>query len=137
MARKKQGAPAVVFGPDNAEWKLVDVNARVWGLRHFARAHPDPTSPLGGARGLLPGYGDPQALAMAFRLESPFLARVAYMTRSQAGNSGYGQTWGLPSTPSTMQGYHIISMQFDPSADVNDEYRLRLMLMLLGVILAL
>lgn len=136
LARKKQGARGVVFGPDNAEWKLVDVNAPAWGLRHFAHAPPDPTSPLGGARGLPPGYSDPQAVAMAFTLESATLARVVYMTRRQSGNSGYGKTWGISSTSSTMQDYRLISMQFDPSADANGDYQSRLMLMLLGIMLA-
>jgi hypothetical protein len=136
LARKKEGKPAVVFGPDEAEWSLTNVDAPVWGLRHFAGLHPDPTSPLGGARALPPGYGDPQAVAMAFTLESPSLARVAYLTRRQEGNSGYGQTWGTPSTSSAVHGYRVISMQFDPTADVNGEYQFRLMLTLLGVILA-
>jgi hypothetical protein len=136
LTRKKQGTPGVAFAPNNAEWKLINADAPVWGVRRFARVHPDPTSPLGGARGLLPDYGDSLAVAMTFTLESPSLARVAYLTRTQAGNSGYGRTWSIPTTFSAMQDYRIISMQFDPSADTSGEHRLRVMLLLLGVILA-
>ncbi len=136
LARRRHGRQGTVLGPEDAEWKLVDSSAPVWGLRRFLRGRPDPTSPLGSGRGLLPDYSDPRAVAMGFTLESPSRARIAYMTRELSRNPGYERTWGLSGASSVADGYRVVTMRFNPSDDSTGEYRARVMLMLLGVILA-
>ncbi len=42
LARRRHGRQGTVLGPEDAEWKLVDSSAPVWGLRRFLRGRPDP-----------------------------------------------------------------------------------------------
>jgi hypothetical protein len=66
MAHKK--APRAL--PDQLpEWRLLDANARFWGLRHYdpTQAKMDPTSPLGEDRTI--NSGDPKAIGLLFALD--------------------------------------------------------------------
>jgi hypothetical protein len=51
------------------EWRLLDPNARFWGLRHYdpTQAKMDPTSPLGGNGAL--SRGDPKAIGVLYALD--------------------------------------------------------------------
>ena len=67
---------------DLPEWKYVNANARLWGLRHYdkSQTQSDPSSPYGGRKSA--NFPDEQAvgLAFAFDPESGRSATITYLS---------------------------------------------------------
>ncbi|MGB6826536.1 MAG: hypothetical protein WBE41_00745 [Terracidiphilus sp.] len=68
LARMSQNRTPRALPVQLPEWRLLDPNARFWGLRHYdpTQAKLDPSSPLGEDRSYVPG--DPKAIGVLFAL---------------------------------------------------------------------
>lgn len=112
----------------------VETSAMIWGLRLFRHGTTDPTSVLSPALGILPEYRDSGAVAMTFALETSSRAKVIYLTKSEGRLEGYERTWDVKATVASQSGYRVVTIIFDPSQDATGQMRVRVMLMLLGML---
>ena len=134
LARRRHGRQGTVLGPEDAEWSWWIPSAPVGPAPLSARA-PRPDVAPGSGRGLLPDCSDRGPWQWGSRW-SRRPVPGSDMTRELSRNPGYERTWGLSGASSVADGYRVVTMRFTRSNDSTGEYRARVMLMLLGVILA-
>jgi hypothetical protein len=83
---------------DLPEWKHVDINARVWAIRHYRKesAEKDPSSPLGPKAGA--NVPDPDAVGLVFwyRPENDKLVRARYLSGARNALVLATEGWSHP-----------------------------------------
>jgi hypothetical protein len=136
LARKNKRLPVVAFRDNAPLQRWVNPHAIIWGFRRFIAGTVDPTSPVREASGFVPNYEDPRAIAMTFSLESSSRAKVVYLTGDPSRAPLYELAWGLKvkSVSTSQQRVSEITLQFDPSRDLNDQALGRVMLLVLGML---
>lgn len=127
---KKRALPA-----DLPEWKLVDVKAAVWALRHYREefAENDPTSPLTGKNGGKTGY-DNNAIGLIFwcNPETSNIAQIRYLSDSKDAEKIALEAWSegdlKPKIKRAEKG--VVEITLDLSKDKASNFVLVLLLQL-------
>ncbi|HGY91907.1 MAG TPA: hypothetical protein ENK43_12120 [Planctomycetes bacterium] len=97
LARMKRKNPDRAFPDSLPEWRHVDMEAPMWGMRHYRKgfADRDPSSPLGPQAGA--NVADPKAVGLVFSLEAkPEIAKVRYLSGAKDAVRIVRRGWNNP-----------------------------------------
>jgi hypothetical protein len=122
---------------DLPEWKHVDINARVWAIRHYRKesAENDPSSPLRPKAAA--NVPDPDAVGLVFwyRPESDKRARVRYLSGAKNARRLATKSWRHPREGLTPVIRQVARGVVEITISVSDERTVPMfMLALLGIL---
>jgi len=122
---------------DLPEWKQVDINARVWAIRHYRKesAENDPSSPLRPKAAA--NVPDPGAIGLVFwyRPEIDKLIRVRYLSGAENALELITESWRHPTDGLTRDIKQIEPGVVEIAISVSDEITAPMFLMVfLGIL---